>query len=417
MFRQIISFEKAKEIINKEINAKPLGMETVQLEEAYNRVLAENVKAPFNVPSFNRSTVDGYAVRAEDTFGASEQTPVKLKLAGRVEIEEKPDFSLEKGSTAEVATGAAIPDGADAVVMMEYTNLDKNEVLIYRAVANGGNVMKVGADIRKGETVLFKGELLDPRKVGVLAALGIKNVKVYRKPKVAVISTGPEIIEPGKPLQLGKVYDINSYTLASAVSECGAVPINLGTVPDEEQKIREKLKKALEIADVVLTSGGVSVGPHDLMPKILASLSGSRLIICGIAIKPGKPTTVAVVNDKPVFALPGQPTSALFTFYLFVRPVLYRMVGKEEKPLRVVNAFAAEKMFAAKGRRTFTMVYLRKDKEGRFWTHPVEPGLSGAISSLAKAEGFVEIPENRQFIDVGEKVQVHLLVEDFPFSH
>ena len=409
MFREIVSLERAKKILSEKFIPKTVGVEEVELLEAYNRVLAEDVKAPFNVPSFNRSIVDGYAVRAEDTFGADEEKPTRLKVVGKVNMGEAPSVAVKPGEAVEVATGAALPEGADAVVMVEYSSREADEVLIYRSVVSGENTMKIGDDIKEGEKILEKGEILGPRKIGVLAALGLTKVKVYKKPKVAVISTGPEIVKPGNSLPLGKVYDINSYTISAAVRECGATPINIGIVPDEKKEIEQAIKNALKIADAVITSGGVSVGPKDLIPKVLAEMGEPGVIVCGVAIKPGKPTTIAIIDEKPVFALPGQPTSALFVFHIFARPILRRMAGysnREEIPS--VKAFVGEKMFSARGRRTFIMVTLKREDSGRLVAYPVPKGLSGAITTLAKADGYVEVPESRQFLDLGEEVTVHL---------
>ena len=409
MFRQLIPFERAKQIILENIPSEPAKTEEIPIYKAYNRVLAEDIIAPFNVPSFNRSIVDGYAVRAEDTFGAEEEKPVKLKLVGRINVGEAPRLTVNSMETAEIATGAALPEGANAVVMVEYTSREGDEVTVYRPVVKGENVMKAGDDIKSGEKILEKGEVLIPRKIGVLAALGFTNVKVYSPPKIAIISTGPEIVEPGKPLPLGKVYDVNSYTLSAAVQELGAIPLNMGIVPDEEKEIENAIKAALESADAVITSGGVSVGPKDLIPKVLARLGKPGILFCGVSIKPGKPTTFSVINGKPVFSLPGQPTSALFVFLMLVRPALLRMGGiRKEMDIQTVEAYAGEKIFPARGRKTFVMVFLKRDDSGRLIAYPVPKGLSGAITTLAKASGYVEIPENRQFIECGEKVKVHI---------
>ena len=409
MFRELISIEKAKRIILENIPSKPVKTENIPIYEAHRRVLAEDVVAPFDVPSFDRSIVDGYAVRAEDTFGAEEEKPIKLRLVGKVNVGETPSIAVNPMEAVEIATGAAVPEGANAIVMVEYASQEGNEVLIYRPVVEGENLMKAGDDIKRGEKILEEGEVLGPRKIGVLAALGHTEVKVYSRLKIAIISTGPEIVEPGKPLTPGKVYDINSYTVSAAVRELGAIPVNLGIVPDEEKEIEKAIKKALENADAVITSGGVSVGQKDLIPKVLARLGKPGILFCGTSIKPGKPTTFAVIDGKPIFSLPGQPTSALFAFIMLVRPALQRMAGiREERNLPTVEAYAGEKMFSARGRKTFITVNLKRDDSGRLIAYPVPKGLSGAITTLARAGGYVEIPENRQFIEFGEKVTVYL---------
>jgi molybdenum cofactor synthesis domain-containing protein len=409
MFRKLMTFDEAKKVITEQLKPKSLGAEEISLLEAYNRVLRENVVSALDIPPFNRSTVDGYAVKAEDTFGAEENQPVKLKVCGVVNVGEPPKLSLGKGEAAETVTGAPIPEGADAVVMVENTEKKNDELRVYRAVTKDENVMKRGTDIKKGETVLKADQVLGASEIGVLAALGLTKVKVFKVPVVAVLSTGGEVTEPGKELPAGKIYDINAYSLSTAVCESGGKPVYFGVVPDDKAELRKALENALASADMVMTSGGVSVGPRDLTPQIVASLGEPGLIVCGIAVKPGKPTTIALVGRKPVFSLPGHPTSALLMFHLLARPVIQLMSGRPVTEVKTVKALAATRMFSAKGRRTFVMVKLKRDKSDRLVAEPVETGASGAITTLAKADGFIEIPENQQFIDRDEEVDVALL--------
>jgi molybdenum cofactor synthesis domain-containing protein len=409
MFRKLMTFDEAKRAISEQLKLEALGEEEISLLEACNRVLRENVVSTLEIPPFNRSTVDGYAVKAEDTSGAEENQPVKLKVCGVVDVGEPPKISIAKGEAAEIVTGAPIPEGADAAVMVEDTDREDVELLVYRAVTKNENVMKKGTDIKKGETVLKAGQVLGASEIGVLAALGMTKVKVFKVPVVAVLSTGAEVTEPGKKLQPGKIYDINAYSLSTAVRENGGTPVYLGVVPDDKAELRKALEQALTSADMVLTSGGVSVGPKDLTPQMVDSLGKPGLIVCGIAVKPGKPTTIAVIGRKPVFALPGHPTSALLMFHLLVRPVIRLLSGRPESEVTTVKAKAGAKMFSAKGRRTFVMVKLKRDKSNQLIAEPVETGASGAITTLAKADGFVEIPENQQFIDLGEEIAVALL--------
>jgi molybdenum cofactor synthesis domain-containing protein len=408
MFRKLLTLEEAKQAIQRHFEAKPSGVEEVPLLEACNRVLAEDVTAPLDIPPFNRSTVDGYAVKAEDTFGADENRPVKLRLCGTVNVGEMPKIRVEKGTAAEIMTGAPIPEGADAVVMAENTQRKNSDVYVYSAVARDENVMKAGADIKKGETVAKKGQLLGSREIGAIAAVGIPKVKVYKVPRVAVLSTGAEVTEAGKPLAPGKIYDINAYSLSAAVLESGGKPIYMGVFPDERNELEKALKRALASADIVVTSGGVSVGPKDVVPKTLNLLGKPGVIVCGIATKPGKPTTVAVVDGKPIFALPGHPTSALLIFHLLVRPIIERLAGRKSVEAATVRAFTSTRMFPARGRRTFVMIKLERDEKKRLIAEPVPTGLSGAITTLLRADGFVEIPENQQFVDADEEVTVYL---------
>jgi putative molybdopterin biosynthesis protein len=408
MFRKLLTLDEARQTIQKHFKPKPLSVEEIRLLEAHNRVLAEDVIADLDIPPFDRSTVDGYAVKAEDTFGAEENKPVKLKLCGMVNVGEKPKIAVTLGEAAEIVTGAPIPKGANAVVMVEHTERKNNGVYIYSAVAEDENVMKAGADIRKGETVLKNGQLLGSREIGVLAAIGKTKAKVYKVPQVAVLSTGAEITEPSRTLPFGKIYDINAYSLSTAVLESGGKPLYLGVFPDDKDEIHKALKQALASADMVVTSGGVSVGPKDVMPQTLDSLGKPGVIVCGIATKPGKPTTVALIDGKLVFSLPGHPTSALLIFHLLVRPIIQQVAGRKAEGSATVKALAAARMFPAKGRLTFVMVKLKRDKSQRLLAEPVPSGLSGAITTLAKADGFVEIAENQQFIDANEEVSVHL---------
>jgi len=404
-----MTFDEAKRAISEQLKPKALGEEEISLLEAYNRVLKEDVASTMDIPPFSRSTVDGYAVKAEDTFGAEENQPAKLKVCGVVNVGEPPKISLGKGEAAEIVTGAPIPEGADAAVMVEDTDRENAELSVYRAVTKNENVMKKGTDIKKGETVLKAGQVLGASEIGVLAAVGMTKVKVFKAPVVAVLSTGAEVTEPGKKLPPGKIYDINAYSLSTAVRESGGTPVYLGVVPDDKAALRKALEQALVSADLVITSGGVSVGPKDLTPQIVDSLGKPGLIVCGIAVKPGKPTTVALVGRKAVFALPGHPTSALLMFHLLVRPVIRILSSRPESEATTVKAKAGARMFSAKGRRTFVMVKLKRDKSNQLIAEPVETGASGAITTLAKADGFVEIPENQQFVDSGEEIAVALL--------
>ena len=408
MFRKLLSLDEAQRVIHRHFKPSILGVEEIMLLEAHNRVLAKDATAKIDIPPFNRSTVDGYAVKAADTFGADENKPAKLKLCGIVNVGEPTRMVVTRGTAVEIVTGAPIPEGADAVVMVEQTERKDKYLYVYSAVAKDENIMKAGADIKKGEKILEAGQLLGSRKIGVLAAMGIAKVNVYAIPRVAVLSTGAEVIEPGEKLPPGKIYDINAYSLAAAVLESGGKPIYFGVFPDDMSKLQKALRQALASADMVVTSGGVSVGPKDVMPKALDSLGKPGVVVCGIAIKPGKPTTVALIDKKMIFSLPGHPTSALLVFHLLARPIIECMAGKKAEKNLSVKAFMTMRIFPAKGRRTFIMVRLKRGKSNRLVAEPVPTGLSGAITTLAKADGFVEIAENQQYIDVNEEVVVRL---------
>lgn len=408
VFRKLISLDEAKRILEQNFSPEPVGVERVLLSDAHKRVLAEDVVAPTDVPPFSRSTVDGYAVRAADTFDADENRPIALKLRGSIRVGETPSVIVDKGTAAEIVTGAPLPRGADAVVMLEYVVNKGKIVLLHRAVSRRENVMEAGSDIHGGEVALKRGQTLFSREIGVLAALGATKVETYKKPRVAIISTGAEIVEPGKPLPLGKIYDINAHTLSAAVRECGGKALNWGIVPDEKSPLEAALAEALDSVDVVVTSGGVSVGPADVVPNVLKALGKPGVIVSGIAVKPGKPTTIAIVKGKPVFSLPGHPTSSLLMFHLLARPLILIMAGRQEETPVTVKAVVSAKIFPARGRRTFVMVSLSSDKSGGLIASPVALGLSGAITTLARADGFVEVEESRQFIKAGEEITVRL---------
>jgi putative molybdopterin biosynthesis protein len=409
MFRKLLTLAEAQKIIHQHVTPRPLNVEEIPLLRAFNRILAQDIVATLDIPPFDRSTVDGYAVNAEDTFNAEENKPAKLKICGRANVGEMPKATVKLGTAVEIVTGAPIPKGANAVVMLEDTELQDEELYVHNAAVAGENIMKTGSDIKKGETILTKGAVLRSGEIGTLAAAGSSKIRVYVVPRVAVLSTGPEVTRPGRKLPPGRIYDTNAYSLGAAVEESGGKPIHMGVLQDKASQIRNALTKALRSTDLIVTSGGVSVGPKDLMPQVLDSLGKPGVIIHGIAIKPGKPVTVASIDEKMVFSLPGHPASALLVFHLLVQPVIQTMTGRKPyDPIRV-KALATMKMFPAKGRRTFIMVSLRRDKLKRLLAEPVPTGLSGAITTVAKADGFVEIAENQQFIDADEEVKVTLL--------
>jgi len=402
IFHELVTLDQAAEVLLK--FAAPLGAEKVGVASAYGRVLAEDVVAPLDVPPFDRSTVDGYAVVAEATYGASELTPVELKVVCRVEAGGWPSAEVRPGEACEVATGAPLPRGANAVVMVEYTQERDGVVRVFRSVAPGENVMATGSDISAGEVVMRRCTRLTAREIGVLAALGLGEVAVVRRPRVAVISTGDELAAPGEPLGLGRLYDVNSYSLAAAVAEAGGVPVLFGIVRDEERSYREAIAKALSEADVVLISGGTSAGVADLTYRVLGELGD--VLFHGVMVRPGKPTLAAVVGGKIVVGLPGYPSSALMIFHTVVRPFLLRLQCLDPHPPAVYKARLAFGVEGAKGRRALYPVVLIK-RGGVYKAYPLYAE-SGAISVLARADGYIVIPETVEFMTEGEEVEVYL---------
>ncbi len=402
IFRKLVTVDEAKRIImNFQIEPK---VERIPLERAVGRVVANDCYAPIDVPPFDRATMDGFAVKAEDTFEADEDSPVTLKIVGKVSPGELPKVEVEKGTAVEISTGAMMPKGANAVVMVEHTATRGEVVLIYKPAPPNANVASAGSDTMAGELLVRKGTLLTPREIGVLASVGYDSVEVFSKPKVGIISTGNEIIRPGERLEAGKIYDVNSYTLAASVTENGGEPVILGIARDDEKEIRSLIESGLKGVDILLISGGTSAGLGDMLYRILEDMG--RVLVHGIAIKPGKPTVIAEIKGKPVFGLPGYPTSALIVFEVLVAPLIRRLSGLGERVRRVVMAEVPFRIASAMGRREFMPVNVVEGERG-YVAYPFTE-YSGAISTLAEADGFIEVPENRVFLEEGESVEIYL---------
>ena len=412
IFKTLVTLEEAVKKLYENFEPKPLGFEEIPLFDAFGRVLAEDVYSEVDVPPFDRAAMDGYAVKAADTFGAREDKPVKLKIIGKVKVGFKPEVHVNRGEAAEIGTGAPMPSGANAVVMVEYTEEDDGYVKIFKPVVPGENVQPAGSDIMVGELVLREGQLLTSREIGVLAAIGKVSVKVYRKPKVAVISTGDEIVKAGEKLPYGKIYDINGPSIFSAVKECGGEPIFIGIAKDNVREIIDMIREGFEKADIVITSGSTSAGVKDVLYQIVDQLGEPGVIVHGIKIKPGKPTVIAVVDNKPLFGLPGYPTSALTIFRLIVAPVIRKMAGLPPVVQEdTVSTVLKTRIYAPPGRKYLVSVSLARDKDGNLVAVPT-PGGSGTITNLANADGYFEIPEDVEFVDEGERVQVKLFSKD-----
>jgi len=381
--------------------------EEVSLTEALNRVLAQDVIANRDVPPFDRAAMDGYAVRAEDTFGASLENPILLEVVGDVEIGEKPEVGVQKGQAVRISTGAVMPKGSNAVVMIEYTSRVGGSVEIYRAVTPGENVSLRGEDVKSGEMILRRGTILQPQDIGMLAALGTTSVKVYAKPVVAVMSTGNELIEVGD-YEEGKTVDSNRYALIAALKELGCEVTDMGICRDDEAELEKTLKNALNKADMVIASGATSVGMKDILPVVVEELG--KIVVHGVAIKPGMPTALAIAEGKPVVMLPGFPVATLVAFYTFVPPIVSRMMGIEviKRKWETVKAIAGRRIPSSSGMRTFTRVILKESEDG-YIAEPIRTSGSGILSSLVKAHGLVIVPEGKEGIEEGEEVEVLLV--------
>lgn len=406
--------------------AKRIAAETdsVRIDggEASGRVVSRDMFSPLDIPPFDRATMDGYAVVASNTFYSSEDNPVTLTVKCTIQAGEFPSQGIDigQGSCTGISTGAPLPKGADAVVKVEDTlesvEAAERRVKIYKPVAPGENIMHAGSDIKRGERIVKKGTILTPCDTGVLAACGMTEVLVRKKPLVAVISTGNEIVTPGKDLVPGKIYDVNTQTLCDSIRDNSCVPVSHGITRDDIGEITGKIRESLdEGADVIIISGGTSAGAGDVLPKAIEALG--MIIVHGVDIKPGKPFVLGLCRERsvPVFGLPGNPTSALITFNLFVAPLLRTISGMallkggegegEKTPRR--RAKAAVRIFSEAGRNEYVLVKLVRE-EGNSVVYPILTG-SGAITTLSKADGYVFLAKGKGILEEGEEVEIALL--------
>ncbi|NOZ57996.1 MAG: molybdopterin molybdotransferase MoeA [Euryarchaeota archaeon] len=390
---------------------KPLGEESVQLEEALDRVLASDIVAERDSPPFDRAAMDGFAVRGENTFGAGEGNPIYFKVVGEVLTGQRFNGEVGDFQAVKITTGAPMPPGTNAVVMLEHVNELGDEIEVLKAVPPGKNVSLRGEDYRKGELLLGRGRVLHPQEIAILASLGISRVRVLRRPRVGIISTGDEIVEPGEELGEGQVYDINSFALAALCRSAGAVPVRLGVVRDEYGEIRRAVEGALNL-DVVLISGATSVGKRDVVPEVVRELG--EVVVHGIAMRPGEPAGFGYAGDTLIFMLPGYPVASIVAFEALVRPALQKMQGMRAfVPYPAVRARLRRKIASELGRRDFVRVRLVSTDSG-LEAEPIRTSGSGIVSSLVRGDGFVVVPENTEGVEKGEWVEVRLFrLEEF----
>lgn len=403
---ELWTVEDARRFLIEVASRRELPKECLSLESLVNRVVAEEVTSPEPVPAFDRSTVDGYALRAEDTFGASEMSPIELEILGRVVTGHPPEVKVGKSSAVRVSTGDMIPQGADAVVMLEHCeSVGERRLLITRPVAPGENIAREGEDFCRGDILFAPGHKLRPEDIAALAAVGITSVNVYGKPSVSIISTGNELVPPSASPGPGKIRDSNSYSLMASVKMDGAEPVFVGAVRDDLNELRESLKSAFE-RDMVVISGGSSVGDRDLVSEAINSLGKPGVVIHGLALKPGKPTIVGLVDSKPIVGLPGHPVSAQVAYLLLVRPAIRSMLRMSERFTHgeLVEARLSRSVSSPPGRQEYIRVALER-KEGEIWATPIL-GKSGSISSLVMADGLAVIPLQRDGMESGERVEV-----------
>lgn len=395
-FGALLPFKQAKKVVKE--NIPPIDRtETIDIDEAVGRVLAEDIVASHSTPPYDRSAMDGYAVRAEDTSGASQESPGVLEMVGEIHAGDSPDTTVGPGQCVQIATGAMMPEGADAVVMVEDTGLCNGKIEIYTEAKPLSNVAKKGEDISAGETVLTSGTYLDAGKIGVIASQGIQKVTVYDKPRVAIMPSGEEVVELGKELKQGQLYDINTHTVFSIVEENGGVPVKMGIIGDNREDINNKIAGALKNTDFIVISGGSSAGVRDLIPDVVGELG--NILFHGVEIKPGKPTMFALIEGKPVFGMPGHPTSCLNNSYLFLVPALRKMARLPQKRTQQAEVTLARTTSGAKDRMQFMTVKVEGNEAIPVFTE------SGAITSISRADGYIEI-EAGDTIEKGETVTV-----------
>jgi molybdopterin molybdotransferase len=414
----VVSREDAFRALEPHLAVALPPSEELSISLSLSRIVADDILSPEDLPEFDRSTMDGFAVRSVDTFGAAESRPALVTIVGDIAMGTMPDRALSKGEAMKIATGGALPQGADAVVMLEQTQaVDAVQIEVVKPVAPLENVVQAGDDIKKGEAILSRGHRMRPQDAGALAGVGITQIRVFEKPRVAVINTGNEVVPADTIPAPGQVRDINSYTLEGLIAQSGGIPVKKGIIPDEYGLLREALAAALRDCDLVLMTGGSSVGTADLTAKVINDLGRPGVLVHGVSIKPGKPLIMGVLNTPagqvPVFGLPGHPAAVSICFELFVKPVLARMTGEVPHPAltgipacRCLKAKLARSISSSPGREDHVRVTLEKQDDG-LWARPVF-GASGLISTLVKAVGTVVVPVNKIGIEVGEDVDVIL---------
>lgn len=382
--------------------------ETIATRDALNRVLAEDIQATAELPNFRRSTMDGFAVRAADTYGASEGLPAYLDVQGEVFMGHAPNFSLTAGKAARIATGGMLPEGSDAVVMVEQTqDVGPHTIEALRPVAPGENVVQIGEDVRTGEPILPRGHVLRPQDLGGLVALGVARVNAAKRLRVAIVSGGDEIVDPESDPAPGQIRDINSYTLAALVSRSGHEACLAGVYPDELRVLERAARRAFEQSDVLILSAGSSVSARDMTAEVVDGLGRPGVLVHGVSLRPGKPTILAVCDGKPVFGLPGNPVSCMVTFDLFVAPTLAHLSGATTTPRQTITAKLARNIASATGREDYIQVRLEQGSDGAVQAVPVF-GKSNLIFTLIRADGMVKVPLDLGGLSAGAQVEVVL---------
>ena len=403
-FFKVTDLEKVLEYVSL---FQTVETEQISLQETPGRILAENIISDIDLPGFSRSTMDGFAVRASSTFGASEENPAYLSVVGSIAMGESPSFSVNQGEAAKISTGGMLPKGADSIIMIEHTEtLDEKTIEAYKSVAPGQHMIEKGEDFTKGNIILSAGQKIRPQETGLLAAFGKERVSVFKKPVISIISTGDEIVPVSSIPGPGQIRDINTYTLSGQIKEAGCIPLHLGIVKDDFTTLFEKCSEALDASDMVLISGGSSVGVRDFTIEVLSALPDSDIIVHGISISPGKPTILSRSGRKPLWGLPGHVVSAMIVFAAVVRPFIEKISGLSalHRSRLTLPALLSRNIASAQGRTDYIRVRLIK-KEGVLWAEPVL-GKSGLINTMVKADGLIEIGQHTEGLEKGTVVQV-----------
>ncbi|MCJ7624743.1 MAG: molybdopterin-binding protein [Anaerolineaceae bacterium] len=408
-FLELIPARDAIKIFLGNLPQSEPDVELVDTENSLDRVLVSPVYSPEALPAFPRSTVDGYAVIAADSYGASDTLPTYLEVIGEVPMGGSPDFTISTGKTAVIHTGGMLPDGADAIVMIEHTQTSRlGEVEIHKAVAIGENTIEIGEDVGIGDEVLQAGIKLRPAEIGGLLALGFMKIEVARRPRVGIISSGDEVISPAEKPQPGQVRDINSHSLSALVQKYGGVPVKYGIITDQVEALYEILKKAYDECDLVVVTAGSSASERDLTSKVIMRLGSPGVLVHGVNVRPGKPTILAVCNGKPVIGLPGNPVSALVISSLFIAPVIDHLLGHSRKrPQAFVRAELSVNVSSVSGREDYIPVRLRRSETG-FLADPIF-FKSNLIFTLVQSDGLMYIPADAVGLSAGENLDIILI--------
>ncbi len=406
IFKRLIAVEDAQNIIIRNVE-RIRDSETVSIDEAVGRVVAENIYATIDVPSFDRATLDGFAVWSADIIGASEETPKRLRVLGYVKTGRVPRGVVRPGTAFRIDTGAMIPKGADVVVPVEYCDANNGVVFVFRSLPSGSNIQWAGGDIMRGEILVPAGTLLLPRHIGGLSASGISRIRVWRRPRIAVFSIGDELIGLDQEPSAGMIYDINTYTISSLLRLLGCTPIILGRTPDDPEAIARRIEEGLRRGDLVVSTGGSSVGQSDLVVRSLMR-AGGTILFHGVMSKPGKPVLVARIGRKLYIGLPGNPTSAMVSFMLYVKPAVMAMLGCDAEHIDNITIRLRRREYGGGGRRLYRMIAIKIRRPSDYTYEPLPPA-SESISTMLKSDGYFVVPEGLEFLEKGHTVIARVL--------